>query len=173
MAEVEAWGKPAFLIVPSGYHRLDIHAFKARYPGMKLLAPAAIAARVGQVAAVDGDLALVPADDAVRVEALEGTKIGEPVLIVRTGERHSVMLGDAMMNLAHGKGGEGFVFKLLGTTGGPKVPPIAKLFLMSDRARFRAGLERIAALPGLARVMPSHGEGVDAETLKKVAATLG
>ena len=58
MKAIEAWGTPAFLIVPNAFHRLDIHAFKTRYPAMKLLCPAPAAPGVRKVAAVDGLLAL-------------------------------------------------------------------------------------------------------------------
>src|SRR6266702_2370426 len=38
MREVEAFGKPSFLLVPNGYHRLGIAAFKQRYPQLRVLA---------------------------------------------------------------------------------------------------------------------------------------
>src|SRR6266851_3397529 len=38
MREMEAFGKPAFLLVPNGYHRLDIAAYKQRYPQLRVLA---------------------------------------------------------------------------------------------------------------------------------------
>src|SRR3989442_10152740 len=38
MREVEAFGKPSFLLVPNGYHRLDVAAFKERYPQLRVLA---------------------------------------------------------------------------------------------------------------------------------------
>src|ERR1044071_2283106 len=38
-AQLEAWGKPELLIVPSGYHRLDAPRYKQRYPKLRVLAP--------------------------------------------------------------------------------------------------------------------------------------
>src|SRR5438128_125225 len=38
MREVEAFGRPAFLLVPNGYHRPDIAAYKQRYPQLRVLA---------------------------------------------------------------------------------------------------------------------------------------
>src|SRR5882757_7923482 len=32
MEEIERWGRPAFLLVPNGIHRLDAPAYKRRYP---------------------------------------------------------------------------------------------------------------------------------------------
>jgi hypothetical protein len=34
MAEIEAWGTPAVLLVPSRYHRLDAPAYLDRYPNL-------------------------------------------------------------------------------------------------------------------------------------------
>src|SRR5690606_38404698 len=31
MAQIEAWGRPSYLLVPNAYHRLDAPAYKARY----------------------------------------------------------------------------------------------------------------------------------------------
>src|SRR3954470_24526824 len=39
MAELEAFGKPAFLIVPSVRHRLDAPAYVQRYPHLTVVAP--------------------------------------------------------------------------------------------------------------------------------------
>ena len=39
MAELEAWGTPAYLIVPSPGHRLDAPAYKKRYPSLRVLTP--------------------------------------------------------------------------------------------------------------------------------------
>ncbi|MBV9948790.1 MAG: hypothetical protein JOZ69_18220, partial [Myxococcales bacterium] len=39
MKELEAWGTPSFLIVPSGAHRMDAKIFKDRYPDMRVIAP--------------------------------------------------------------------------------------------------------------------------------------
>ena len=37
MASIEGWGKPATILVPNGYHRLDAPAFASRYPDAKVL----------------------------------------------------------------------------------------------------------------------------------------
>src|SRR5471030_2015605 len=39
MAALEAYGRPAFLIVPSDKHRLDAKIWKDRYPEMRVVAP--------------------------------------------------------------------------------------------------------------------------------------
>src|SRR5690606_24485044 len=80
MQALEALGRPAFLVVPNGYHRLDVAGWKARYPGMHVVAPAGALAKVEEVVAVDdtsGDFG----DDAVRFVAVPGTA-GEAALVV-------------------------------------------------------------------------------------------
>src|ERR1700679_2622011 len=39
MAELEALGRVAFIVIPNGWHRLDLHAFHVRYPDAAGLAP--------------------------------------------------------------------------------------------------------------------------------------
>src|SRR4051794_8068410 len=73
MKEVEAWGKPSFLIVPNGGHRMDARIFKDRYPSLRVVAPPGSKEKVDQVVKVDataGDFG----DEGVRYDVLEGTK---------------------------------------------------------------------------------------------------
>src|ERR1044072_7121376 len=39
MKELEAFGKPAFLVVPNGFHRMDSQIYKQRYPDIAVLCP--------------------------------------------------------------------------------------------------------------------------------------
>jgi hypothetical protein len=56
MAALERWGTPAVLVAPNRFHRLDLHAWKVRYPGLRVLTPRQAARAFGQVVQVDGDL---------------------------------------------------------------------------------------------------------------------
>jgi hypothetical protein len=177
MTALEAWGTPAFLVVPSAGHRLDVHAFAARYPGLQVLCPGEIAAKVSEAVEVDGDLGLVPADPHLEVVTLDGTKCGEAVLVSRSpdGARSSLVFSDVVMNLPHLPGGSGLVMRLLGATGGLKVTVIARMLVVKDKRAVAGHLRRLAALPGVARLIPSHGENVltgAAATLKASADTL-
>jgi hypothetical protein len=176
MREVEAFGKPAFLLVPNGYHRLDIAPYKQRYPELRLLAGARSRKRVEQLAAVDGGWDDAPRDRDVAVEPLAGTKVDEAVVSVRNGGRASLcFFGDALMNLPHRPGLGGLLLRFFGSSGGPRVTRIAKWFVVGDRAAFRENLERLAATPGLARLVPCHGGIVSndpAGVLRQAAASL-
>jgi hypothetical protein len=175
MDRVEAWGTPAFLIVPNAYHRLDIHAFKARYPGMKLLCPAPARTAVSAVAAVDGNLSLLPSDSELGHEPIRGTKSAEEVLISRSGSELSLLFGDAVFNLPHLPGIDGAILRMIGTTGGPRVTWIGRMLMVSDRGAFADHLDRLAALPGLCRLVPSHGTPITTDApsvLRDVAGRL-
>jgi hypothetical protein len=171
LAEITAWGKPAELVVPNRFHRLDVHAFRAKL-GVKLYCATACDAAVRAVAPVDGHLEAFPTDGAVHVSLLEGGKQGEALMTVRSagGARASIVFSDAFMNVPRSTG---IVTLLLRTAGGPKVPPLFRLLGVRDKRAVRAHLERLADTLGLARLVPSHGDIVShdaAGTLRRVAA---
>ena len=168
MREIEAWGTPGILVVPTGYHTLDIAPFKARYPAMRVLAESP---RVATRVKVDGGWDAFPSSDRIRAIRLRGMK-GEAVF--RVGGS-LVIPGDAMMNLPHLPGFEGFIWRLLGSTGGPRVTTIAKTFLVSDRKALREHMLELAAQPGLERLVPCHGAIVETDApgvLRQIAETL-
>ncbi len=61
MKEIEAFGTPAFLIVPNGGHRLDAPAYKKRYPALSVFAPKGARKKVEEVISF-----AVPDDDTRR-----------------------------------------------------------------------------------------------------------
>jgi hypothetical protein len=77
--------------------------------------------------------------------------------------------------LPHRSGVDGLVLRLLGSSGGPKVTPVARLLTVRDAGALAADLERLAQTVGLVRLVPSHGEVVDDDApavLRRVAARL-
>jgi hypothetical protein len=176
MRDVEAFGEPAFLLVGNGYHRIDLAPFKARYPRLRVLAGAAVRKRVEEKVPVDGGWGDAPRDHDVIVHPLAGTKIDEAVVEVRSAGRTSLcFFGDTLMNIPHASGVGGIILRVLRSSGGPKITGIAKLFVVGDRRALRDQLEHLAAAPGLARLIPSHGRIVSedaAGVLKRAASTL-
>jgi len=160
MKALEAWGEPGYLLVPNGFHRLDIHAFKQRYPKMKLLCPAPQDARVRQVVPVDGHFDALSPDPAVRAEVLDGSKVGEAVFVVTSHGRVSLLFGDTLMNIPRQPGFDMFIMRLLGSVGDLRVTLIARLVMVGDKAALRRHLEKLSALPGLERLIVSHGDDV-------------
>ena len=157
MRQIEAWGTPAFLLVPNGMHRLDAAAYKERYPLLTVLAPSGSRAKVAQKVAVDGTFEDFPADDTVRLERLDGVADAEGVMLVRSPDGTTVVLTDAMFNMDRKRDVLGFLITtLFGSAPGPRVSRLAKLLLVKDRAALRAALERFAAIPDLVRVIVAH-----------------
>src|SRR5262249_50373499 len=154
LAEVRSLGKPAILIAPSPFHCIDAHAFKERM-GVRVLCPARCAAEVGQRVALDGDYGALPDDPTLRAVTIEGTKTGESVFLLRSGERVTMLMCDVMLNVPNLPGFFGFVWKVMGFSGGPRSGPVWLKRAVSDRAALKKHLGELAATPGLARLVPS------------------
>jgi hypothetical protein len=176
MAEIDAWGKVAVIVVPNSFHRLDAKVFRDRYPDARVVCPAGARAKVAQVVDVSGSYEDEPRDEAVQLETLDGTKQREGAMIVRTENDTTLVLNDAVFNMPHAAGVTGFVLRrVTGSTGGPRVSRIMRTFVISDAKAFRAHLERLADLPSLQRIVVSHHVTIDqdaAGTLRAVAATV-
>ncbi len=162
MRELQAWGEIAFVIVPNRFHRLDAHAWRERFPHAKFVCPPACRASVEEAVRIDGDLSLIPTDPSLAIHAAEGWKDAEPILQVRSGPRVSLCFSDVVMNLTRMTGLEGFIFKLIGSAGELRVTRLARLLQLQNAAALKAQLLALADAPDLVRLVPCHGEIVDA-----------
>jgi hypothetical protein len=174
-AEIEAFGRPAFLIVPNGGHRLDAPAYKQRYPALQVFTPKGSRAKVQQVVPVDGTYEDFPADDAVCFETLHGVNETEGAMIVNSSDGVSLVLNDCMFNMDTKRDFLGWLFTtLLGSAPGPRVSRLAKLAFVKDKPALRADFERFAEIPNLTRVIVAHekvASGSDARAALLQAAT--
>jgi len=175
MAEIEHLGDPAFLLVPNGWHRLDAKVFKDRYPAARVLCPGGALERVGEVIHVDGTYDAFPGDVDVRVQHLEGVERAEGFLEVRSEGRVSLVFNDLVFNQPHLPGLFGFVYRLIGSSGGPRVPLALRMRVVTEKKVLRSQLEELAGIPELERVVVMHGTSVEeapGDFLRAVAATL-
>lgn len=176
MKELETWGEPAFALAGNGFHRLDLGAYKARYPKLRLLAAKAAAKRVAESAAVDGWLEALPKDSGVSVAELDGSKMGEAVATVKDGvDAALVFPGDALSNAAPMKGLGGVIGGALGFVGELRVPRLIKWIGLRDRDALGGHLRRLADTPGLRRIVTCHGPVISNDTagvLRRAAAGL-
>jgi hypothetical protein len=157
LAELEAWGKPEVMAVPSGYHRLDAPAYKKRFPNLRVYTPHACIGKVREVVQVDGSYEDYASDEFVELRHVPGTAQREGAMFVRSNEGLSVVLNDVVMNMDRKRDLLGFLFTtLLGSAPGPRISRLSKLVLVADREALRAELERLAALPDLAHLIVSH-----------------
>lgn len=172
MQELEAFGDPAYLLVPNGFHRQDAFIYKQRYPKIRVLCPKSASAKVKQVVEPEGSYDDLPADPNVHVFHLRGAKQREGGMLVESADSSSAVFCDAVMNLEPRKGPMGF---LLAPTGRPGIPRILRWMAISDRAEFRAHLEELAGARALARVLVGHGTTITDDppgTLRSLAAEL-
>jgi len=172
LAQVRALGEPGSLVVGHSNHAMDAHAFASRL-GIKIYGPVESRAGLHQRSIDHAPLEELPADPAVRVESMPGTRHGDAVMVVRSGggQRVSLCFTDAVMNMATGP----LPMRLVGFTGGPKCPPVFKLVFTTNKPALRARMERLAAEPGLARLVPCHGEVIAqdaARVMGRIAATV-
>jgi hypothetical protein len=157
MKEIEAWGTPAFLLVPSGAHRLDAPAFKKRYPSIRVLTPKGSRAKVEPVVALDGTYEDFARDDAVRLEPIQGVNDWEGAMIVRSADGVTVVLNDVVFNMDKKRDFLGYLItSLLGSAPGPRVSRLMKLVVIKDKKALRQDLERLAAMPDLVRLIVAH-----------------
>lgn len=173
--ELEAWGRPRILLVPCAWHRLDAPAYKTRHPDLAVYCPDGARAKVAEVVPVDGGYDALPATPPLVVRHLDGVVRREGYLELHDDAGVTLVFNDAVFNQPHLPGAFGFVYKLIGSSGGPRVPRLVRLAMVRDQRALRAHLERLAETPRLRRVVMSHGTRVDDEPgafLRQVAATL-
>lgn len=173
MRELEAWGTPAFLLVPNAGHRLDAPAYKRRYPALQVLTPSGARDKVSQVVAVDGTYEDFPARDDVQLRTLAGIGSSEGVMTVRSRDGVTVVLNDIMFNMDRKRDVLGFFFTtLLGSAPGPRVSRLAKLVFVKDRVALKREFVTLAELPELQRVIVAHekiASGSDARRALELA----
>lgn len=161
MKEVEAFGEPAFLIVPNGYHRIDAAAYKARYPNMGVYCPKGAREKVEEKVTVSGSIEEIPTDPSVEMLAVDGVADREGAMKVNSSDGSTLVLNDLMFNMPHVGGVGGFVLKhITRSSGGPCISRVAKLLVVKDKAVVANELRRLAEIPNLKRIIVSHHQMV-------------
>jgi hypothetical protein len=167
MAELESLGKPAFLIVPNGWHCLDAARYKARYPELKVICPKKARKMVEQkVQSVDGtydDFSSLDPEGTVRLEHFDPDRHVEGAMVVESRDGITLVFADSLFNLPHGKGFVWWLYgRVLKSTGGPRVTVIGRAMMRLTRSKrgFRDFLDRWAQCKDVVRLIPGHGTPV-------------
>jgi hypothetical protein len=172
MRELEAFGKPAYLVVPNGFHRQDSLIYKQRYPELDVLCPQTARKKIGQIVKVAGHLDEMPKDDDVQLFHLRGMKEREGAIRVRSHGASAVVFNDTLLNVPSRSGLMGFMLAPTGTLG---VPRFTRWILAKSTRELKEHLQELAASPGLKHVVPGHGAVVQADaesSLSQAAARL-
>ena len=157
MKRIEELGVPAFLIVPNPSHRLDIRPFHQRYPKAKVITAFGARKMVEEavdVTATDADLGGV-----AELVELAGVNRMELAMLVRHQGATTLLTNDVIGNVGHPKGpGARIMARMMGFGPTPRITRPAKWFFLKDRAAVAGQFRQWAAIDGLKRIVPSHGD---------------
>lgn len=175
MRALEAFGRPAFLIVPNDHHRMDARIWKQRYPAIRVIAPEGAREAVEEAVPVDGTQGDF-GDPDVRFVTVPGTDARESALEVRGADGLTLVLNDIVGNIRDEHGLGGWLLRRMGFAGdAPHVPGPVKFNMVADKPALAAQLRRWAGEPALERILVSHGAMIDedpAAALRDLAAAL-
>lgn len=173
--QLESFGRPEILVVPSAIHRLDAPRYKARYPELRVYAPSGARAEVEKVIAVDATYEQFPAEDAAALLPLAGIDDREGVLRVRSKDGTTIVVNDVVFNMDKKTDFLGWAFTtVMGSAPGPRISRLGKLLLVKDKKSLKADLLRLADTPDLVRFIVAHekvAHGADAAAAVRRAST--
>ncbi len=175
MTALEAYGQPAFLVVPNDKHRLDARIWKDRFPALQVVAPAGARRKVADVVPVDTSEPEF-GDPTVKFITVPGTGRREGALLIDTLVGTTLVLNDLVGNIRNASGVGGWLLRKMNFAGDDaQVPKPVRWILVEDKDALRAQFLQWAALPGLKRILVSHGDLIDykpAEVLRDLAHSL-
>jgi hypothetical protein len=171
MTELETFGRPAFLVVPSVRHRLDAPGYAQRYPAMAVVAPRAGVEKIGEVVRVDTSTPNF-GDSTVRYVEIAG----DSALEVDADDGLTIIVNDLIGDI-HGEGGlGGWLLRIMGFAGDePHVPAPVKLALGKHKTEVAREFRRWADRGDLRRIIVSHGDTIEGDVrgaLRKLAASI-
>jgi hypothetical protein len=171
MAELETFGRPAFLVVPSLRHRLDAPGYARRYPRMTVVAPRAGVEKIGEVVRIDTSTPDF-GDPTVRYIELAG----DSALEVEGDDGLTIIVNDLIGDI-HGEAGlGGWLLRVMGFAGDePHVPGPVKLLLGKHKTEVARQFRAWADREDLRRIVVSHGDTIESDprgALRKLAASL-
>ena len=175
MTVLEAFGTPAYMIVPNDHHRMDARSWKERYPTLRVIAPAGAREKVEKVVLVDatfGDFA----DSSVRFVPVAGTAEKEAALEVHGANGTTLILNDLVGNIRGARGFSGWFLRLMGFAGDePHIPLPIRRVMIESRGQVREQFLTWAAMTSLRRILVSHGEPIEDDprgALRRLAQSL-
>ncbi len=164
MKALEALGTPTYAIVPHSAHMMDIGFYKARYPELKVLAPAVHRAAVAARVPIAGTVEEVLPQFGFKLHEVPATRVTEYFyeFPLRSGGR-MVMGCDALgsANSADMSKPMGGLLKFTGAPGNKLgVSRIYRLAMAKDLSALKQFAARLAEIPDLRLLTVSHGDPV-------------
>jgi hypothetical protein len=161
MAQLEAFGTPAFLVVPSERHRLDAPSWKERYPTLVVIAASGVRDKVAEVVPVDASR-IDFGDPKVRLIEVPGTENHELALEVESAGGTSLVVNEIIGDIHGVHGLKGWLLKKMGFAGDtPTVPAGPKIQFGNNLEDLADQFRRWAEIPDLKRILVSHGDIIE------------
>jgi hypothetical protein len=176
VSKIESMGTIAFLVVPNPGHRLDVRAWKARFPAAEVICTPGARKGVEEVIPVEAT-SDVFRDSAVHLLTVPGLAEKEAALSVERKGRMTLVLNDVLANVRHPHGlGAQIMARVLGFgVRHPRVPRVCRRFYVKDKVATASWLQQWSRDDRLERIVVSHGEVIGdrpREVLADVAADL-
>lgn len=173
MERLDALGPVTFLIVPNAGHRLDLPAWRARYPDARVIAPPGARAVVAEAALVDATDNIM-GDPVVTLERVKGMTADEFAMVIARADGTTLVLNDVLASIRHPQGIGGQVMARVFGFGvdRPRVSRFVRAKYVADARVVAQQLRSWADLPDLKRVIVSHVDIVTddpARALRKAA----
>jgi hypothetical protein len=161
MSQLEAFGRPAYLVVPSDKHRLDAKIWKIRYPEMRVVTPEGSRAAVAKLVPVDTSAPRFD-DPNVQFVTVPGTREHESALVVRSKSGTTLVLNDIVGNIRNASGVSGWMLGVVGFAGKKaRIPGVVKMAMIKDKEAMRTQLLEWAGIESLKRILVSHGSPIE------------
>jgi hypothetical protein len=174
MAQLDALGQVAFLIVPGASHRLDLRPWNRRYPTAQIVCPPGAWDAVAEAVPPDASTDVLD-DPTVAFQTVPGMHDKEAALLIRRTDGTTLVVNDIIANVRHPDGlGAQVMARLMGFgVKAPQMPWVGEKMFVKDHAAIATALRTWAAEPGLARIVVSHGDVITdgpREVLERIAA---
>ena len=160
MAAIDALGVVTFIIVPNAFHRLDAARYKARYPSAQVLTPSFIHDAAAKLVAVDGHCEDVLPGLGIACRTPAGVKDSEFVYELPVDGGVAVVITDLLFNLPVLKGFDGWVFKMIGSSGFFGMTAVGRMLMLNNRGRFKRWLESQAGRTDIRLICVAHGDPI-------------
>jgi len=159
MSQIEALGSLDYMIVPNKYHRLDATLFKEKYENVKVICPSAIRLKVENKVTVDKSVEDVAQEIGIKYHIPTGFRPGELVYELDITKGKALVFCDLVFNMEHYGGLDGWLLRLMGSTGFFGSTWIARL-QMKDKEAIKSLLLNLSELNDLKMIVLSHGKPI-------------
>jgi hypothetical protein len=157
--EIEALGKPEWIVVPNDMHRMDVGTWKATYPTAKVVCPKAARSKVEEEVIVDGLCEDVFKDGPIIAHAMAGVSRTELSYELKLKNGKALIVNDLIVNIDDLPGMLGKVLEFMGRLGRFRVPTPQKILFLYEQKLFKIWLEKMAQ-KNFSIVTVSHGRPI-------------